>query len=269
MTHNLNTQKELLWDEVEKIETQRNEFINSKLTELFDSISDIFGKFEIQISSETNIYFRYKENNWYNFNIYRSYDWHKGTYYNEYISCGSYSDKTDEVFIMQMAVGKIAEHFLYKDEKYKQIFSLMDEYVSYEKDQLTSLRSQIREIDKQIDIIKKEEHTKAFNDVFNKGTFKLNKKESFYYGNGKWDRVMSSEFFWEANPSGKTYNLFYIDEYRTNNSYDEEGNYVEPVYATRKCALHKKVKKADIESFVCCNMNKILVEEAVQASTTF
>jgi len=71
MTNTLKTQKDLLWDEIENIETQRNKSINSQLNELFSFISD---KFEIQISSDTNIYFRYKTNYWYNFNIYRSYN---------------------------------------------------------------------------------------------------------------------------------------------------------------------------------------------------
>jgi len=154
-----------------------------------------------------------------------------------------------------MAVGKIAEHFLHKDEVYKRTVSLMDEYVSYEREQLKSLHFQIREIEKQIQDIEREEQNKAFINIFSKGTFKLTKPEYYYYGNGKWDRVKSDEFFWTANESGKTYIIEYIEERRTNPYYDENGNTLEPIFERVKRTIDKRIKKADIESFVRSNMH--------------
>ena len=139
----------------------------------------------------------------------------------------------------------------------------MDETSEIYKEKIKPLDTQFYQIESELRKIKQEEQTNEFQNVFNKGTFKLKKQEYLYYGSGKWDRIYSDEFFWEANESGKTYTMFYINESRTNPFYDENGNSIEGVFEKTKRSINKRIRKADVESFVRYNMNRILVEEAV------
>jgi hypothetical protein len=132
----------------------------------------------------------------------------------------------------------------------------MDESNEIYKANIGPLYKQIYQIEAELSKINREEQNKQFNDVFNKNTFVLSKLVYFYYGNGKWDRVGSDEWFWEENKGGKTYNVSYIDVRRTNPWHDAEDKDLEGVYERTKCIIDKRIKKADIEAFVrsCTNL---------------
>ena len=108
----------------------------------------------------------------------------------------------------------------------------------------------IWKLENEIRKIENEERENSFKNVFDKGTFKLNKEAGFYYGAGKWDRVWSIEFFWEKNEGKKTYSVWYMSKNRANPHYDEQGNSLEPVYEYTKALASGRVRVADLESFV-------------------
>ncbi len=138
----------------------------------------------------------------------------------------------------------------------------MDESNEIYKANIGPLYKQIYQIEDQLRKIKHEEQNTEFQNVFNKNTFKLNNTIYFSYGPGRYDRVGSNEWFWEENNGGKTYTVSYNDKVRTNPHYDSEGNFLEGIFEIRKRSIDKRIKKADIESFVKYNMNLILVEVA-------
>jgi len=157
-----------------------------------------------------------------------------------------------------MSVGKIAENFLNKTNWWTTLVEMMDEveafYLSKEN---KTLRTQEYELEKTIRNIEQTETQDKFTSMFNKGKFKLNKSTSYTYGSGRYDYVSSDEWVWAQNGSGKTYTLYYTEKYRTNPYYDEQGNSLEAVYETRKREVPKRVRKADLEDFIKCNMNQV------------
>lgn len=157
-----------------------------------------------------------------------------------------------------MSVGKIAENFLNKTHWWTTLVEMMDEAEAfYKSEENKTLRTQEYELEKTIRNIEQTETQDKFTFMFNKGKFKLNKSTSYTYGSGRYDYVSSDEWVWAQNGSGKTYTLYYTEKYRTNPRYDEQGNSLEAVYETRKREVPKRVRKADLEDFIKCNMNQV------------
>lgn len=157
-----------------------------------------------------------------------------------------------------MSVGKVAEHFLNKTNWWTTLVEMMDEAEAFFKsEENQTLRTQEYELGNTIRNIEQTETQDKFTYLFNKGKFKLNKPTSYTYGSGRYDHVGSNEWEWAQNGSGKTYTLYYTEKYRTNPRCDEQGNSLEAVYETRKREVPKRVRKADLESFINCNMNKV------------
>lgn len=157
-----------------------------------------------------------------------------------------------------MSVGKVAEHFLNKTNWWTTLVEMMDEAEAfYKSEENKTLRTQEYELEKTIRDIEQTETQDKFTSMFNKGRFKLNKSTSYTYGSGRYDYVSSDEWEWTQNGSGKTYTLYYTEKYRTNPRYDEQGNSLEAVYETRKREVPKRVRKADLEDFIKCNMNQV------------
>jgi hypothetical protein len=157
-----------------------------------------------------------------------------------------------------MSVGKIAEHFLNKTNWWTTLVEMMDEAEAfYKSEENKTLRTQEFELEKTIRNIEQTETQDKFMYMFNKGKFKLNKSTSYTYGSGRYDFVSSDEWEWTQNGGGKIYTLHYTEKYRTNPRYDKQGNRLEAVYETRKREVPKRVRKADLEDFIKCNMNQV------------
>jgi hypothetical protein len=244
-------------------ETLRCTHLVDKANQTVYNIDDLFKEYLISVS-ETNIRFKYTTDTWYDFSIERKTNYTKDGY--EYskatLSTSSVSNADESGLKKLLCLGVLAKHCLNKTNEWNELVSLMDESNEIYKTNISPLYTQIYQIEEQLRKIRNEEQSNEFQNIFNKGTFKLNKKIDFHYGSGKWDRVYSNEWFWEANESGKTYTLSYNDKVRTNPHYDSEGNSLEGIFEVRKRSIDKRIKKVDIESFVRYNMNLILVEVA-------
>jgi len=142
-----------------------------------------------------------------------------------------------------ICVGSGAQHCLMETNKWDELVSLMDESNEMYKANIGPLYKQVYQIEAELRKIKEAEQNKEYNDIFSKGTFKLSKQIDFHYGNGRWDRVHSDEWFWEANGSGKTYTVSYNDNCS--------------IFDIKKRVIDKRIKKADIESFVKYNMSLV------------
>ena len=157
-----------------------------------------------------------------------------------------------------MSVGKVAEHFLNKTNWWTTLVEMMDEAEAfYKSEENKTLRTQEYELEKTIRNIEQTETQDKFTSMFNKGRFKLRVSTSYNYGSRRYDYISSNEWEWEENKGDKTYTLFYYDKCRTNPYYDEQGNSLEAVFETRKREVPKRVRKADLEDFIKCNMNKV------------
>lgn len=243
----------------EQLETQ----LNTKATNIVSSIDELFKEFTVTVSERT-IEFRFTVYSWYDFRIERTsnYKIDKPEYSKATLSTSSVSNADENGLKKLICLGMLSRHCLYNTNEWVELTSLMDESYKTYKANISPLHTQLYQIDSELRKIEDEEKTNAFENIFKLGTFKLNKEVAYYYGNGKWDRVYSNEFFWEANESGKTYTISYIDTRRTNPHYDSEGNDIEGIFEKTKRTISKRIKKADIESFVRSCMNLILVDVA-------
>lgn len=245
-------------EQIQHHETLRRAHLTDKANHIATSIDDLFKEFTIQVS-DTNISFTYTEDRWYDFRIERRQNYKSDGY--EYgkasISSSSSSNDGDKSLKRYICLGKLAKHCFINTNEWNELVSLMDKSNEIYKANIGPLYKQIYQIEDQLRKIAAEESSIEFNKVFNKNTFKLSKQISYYYGNGKWDRVYSNEFFWEANGSGKTYTVSYTEERRTNPRFDENGNDLEAIIEIIKRTIDKRIKKADIESFVRQYMNLI------------
>jgi hypothetical protein len=250
-------------EQIQHHEALRRVHLTNKANHIVTNIDDLFKEFHIQVS-DTNIDFKFTEDSWYDFRIERNQNYKADGYeYGKaYISSSSSSNNNDKSLKRYICLGQLARHCLYNTNGWTELVSLMDESNELYKANIGPLYKQVYQIEAELRKINKEEQNKQFNDVFNKNTFVLSKPVYFYYGNGKWDRANSDEWFWEENKGGKTYNVSYIDVRRTNPWYDAEGKDLEGVYERIKRSINKRIKKADIESFVrsCTNL---VVEEVI------
>ena len=245
-------------EQIQHHEALRRTHLTNKANHIVTNIDDLFKEFYIQVS-DTNIEFKFTEDSWYDFRIERRQNYKVDGY--EYgkasIGSSSSSGNDDKSLKRYVCLGQLARHCLYNTNEWTELVSLMDKSNEIYKANIGPLYKQVYQIEDQLRKIAAEESSIEFNKVFNKNTFKLNRPISYYYGNGKWDRIYSNEFFWEANGSGKTYTVSYTDERRTNPRFDENGNELEAITEIIKRTIDKRIKKADIESFVRQNMNLI------------
>jgi hypothetical protein len=244
----------------EQLETQ----LNTKATNIVSSIDELFKEFTITISERT-IEFRFTVDSWYDFRIERTFNYKidKPEYGKATLSTSSVTNADENGLKKLICLGILSKHCLNNTNEWVELTSLMNESDKMHKANISSLYTQMYQIDSELRKIENEEKANAFENIFKLGTFKLNKEVNYYYGSGKWDRIYSNEFFWEANESGKTYTLSYIDTRRTNPHYDSEGNSIEGIFEKTKRSINKRIKKADIESFVKYNAHNILVEVAI------
>jgi hypothetical protein len=247
-----------LKEQIQHHEALRRAHLTNEANHIALSIDDLFKEFTIQVTDRT-IEFKYTENSWYDFRIERKQTYKSDGY--EYgkasVSTSSVSDADNKNLMKLICLGKLAKHCFINTKEWNGLVSLMDRSNEIYKANIGPLNKQIYQIEDQLRKIAAEERSIEFNKIFNKNTFKLNRPISYYYGNGKWDRVYSNEFFWEANESGKTYTVSYTDERRTNPRFDENGNELEAITELVKRTIDKRIKKADIESFVRQHMNLI------------
>ena len=245
-------------EQIQHHEALRRAHLTNKANHIVLSIDDLFKEFNIQVTDRT-IEFTYTEDRWYDFRIERKQTYKSDGY--EYgkasVSTSSVSDADNKNLMKLICLGKLAKHCFINTNEWNELVSLMDKSNEIYKANIGPLYKQIYQIEDQLRKIKYEEQNTEFQNVFNKNTFKLNKLVGFYYGNGKLDRVGSNEWFWEENNGGKTYTVSYNDKVRTNPHYDSEGNSLEGIFEIRKRSIDKRIKKADIESFVRQNMNLI------------
>ncbi len=247
-----------LYTQIESKEKEHDKILTSTVHSIVDPIDELFKEFNIRVSS-TEITFNHKERNeWYGFRIQRRSNYgSEPTYTKATIASSSYSELDENGLKMVVCTGLLARHCLYETDQWKDLVNVMNSRDHLYKTEIKELTSQTYNIRSEIDKIEREEQNKEFNDLFNKNTFRLNKRVDFYYGVGRWARIYSDEFFWEENKGGKTYTVYYIDERRTNPHYDENGHPIEPIIERVKRSIDKRVKRADVEGLVRSNMNLV------------
>lgn len=262
----LETTKGELVRQIALQEKANEEHLKSTAQNIVINIDDLFKEFTVTYVSSNRIEFKFTEDSWYDFEIYRSerYINDEYKYDKAYLSVSSSSNNNDKALKKLICVGILAKHCLLETTQWGELVELMNESSKLYDATLRSLYKQKYQIEGKLNRIEQEEKNSTLETIFSKGTFKLSKEISFYYGSGKWDRVFSDEFFWEANESGKTYTISYTDKVRTNPHYDTEGNYLEPIFELRKQTINKRIRKADIESFVKYNMKSILIEDIAE-----
>jgi len=230
--------------------------LTDKVNSITADIDDLFKEFTIQVTS-TDINFKLTIDPWFDFRISRSLTYNIDDFGKPTISTSSVNGESEKSLKKMICVGILAQHCLIETNKWNELVSLMDECNEIYKRDINPLYSKIFQIEIELRKIKGAEQNKEFNNLFSKGTFKLNKQIDFYYGSGKWDRVRSDEWFWEVNESGKTYTVSYNDNCRINGHYDADGNSIEGIFEIKKRVIGKRIKKADIESFVKYNRSLI------------
>lgn len=245
-------------DQIKHYESLRRTQLTDKVNNITADIDDLFKEYTIQVS-DTNIDFKLTKDSWYDFRIERrqkykadGYEYDKPT-----VNTSSVGGNDEKSLKKMICVGILAQHCLMETNKWDELVSLMDESNEMYKANIGPLYKQVYQIEAELRKIKEAEQNKEYNDIFSKGTFKLSKQIDFHYGNGRWDRVHSDEWFWEANGSGKTYTVSYNDNCRMNGHYDAEGNSIEGIFEIKKRVIDKRIKKADIESFVKYNMSLV------------
>ena len=236
-------------------EALRTSELAVKANNIASEIDEMFKEFTVNVS-DTEITFKYVNDGWNDFRVSRNINYKADgqTYGEASINSGSSSSTDEKALKRYICLGRLAHHCFYKTESWKNLVQLMDRSNEIYLEKIGPISKQLYKISDELRKIEREEQNQTFQTIFNKNTFKLNKECSFYYGSGKWDRVYSDEFFWEENKGGKTYTVSYMDSRRTNPHYDENGNSVEPIYERVKRDISKRVKKADIESFVHHNI---------------
>jgi hypothetical protein len=243
-------------DQIKHQESLCRAHLTDKVNSITADIDDLFKEFTIQVTS-TDINFKLTIDPWFDFRISRSLTYNIDDFGKPTISTSSVNGESEKSLKKMICVGILAQHCLIETNKWNELVSLMDECNEIYKRDINPLYSQIFQIETELRKIKAAEQNKEFNNLFSKGTFKLNKQIDFYYGSGKWDRVHSDEWFWEANESGKTYTISYNDNCRMNGHYDADGNSIEGIFEIKKRVIDKRIKKADIESFVKYNRSLI------------
>lgn len=251
----LENQKNELYKQIHSIKESHQTYLSSKAHSIVDQLDELFKEFIIEIDS-TRISFK-TNGFWNDFEINRrsNYSINEEKYTEASLSMSSSSD-VDEVGLKRfVCAGVLAKYCLNKTDEWKQLITLMDEHNELHKKDISPLNSQTWDIENSIRKLRDDEYTNKRTKILNAGKLKVQKSIEFYYGNGKWDFVRSNVFEWEQNESGKTYKVFYYDETRTNPHYDEDGNRLEPIMEKRKREVNKRIRVADLQSFISNNMH--------------
>jgi len=258
----LQKQLDELLNEINSIEKKHDEILVEASQQILDNVNEeLFKEFTIKISS-TDITFNLGGSSWDSFRIHRreNYSVNKEYQYDKArLSMSSISTDKDTDLKILISAGKLAEHSLKGTPIWIDLVRLMDSRNELYKEDIAEKRKLTWQLENEIRKIERDEQENNFKAVFNRGTFKLKIKTSFQYGSSKWDRVFAEEWFWEKN-EGKTYTVSYTDQLRTNSWRDEEGNELEPVYETKKVAINKRVRLADLEWFVKGNIRSLATE---------
>lgn len=247
-----------LSEEIHQQELLRDTQLVEQANIIASNLDESFKDFTIQLS-DTRINFTLTVDSWYAFNISRSTKYTEGghTYTKAAIESSSMSSKDEKELKKMICLGILAKQSLNNTSYWEDLISLMDECNRLYKVNIGPLYKQFYRIEDEIRNINNKEANDAFQIIFDSGTFKLKKNITYCYGQSRYDWVSSDHWFWEANETGKTYNVSYISSRRTNPHYDEEGRMIEGIFELVKCNINKRIKKADIVSFVHQNMSSI------------
>jgi hypothetical protein len=249
-----------LYDQIESKEKEHEQILSNAVYTLVGPLDDLFKEFSFKVT-DTEILFRHNnKSSWYSFSIQRrtNYGYEEKTYGKPTLHYSSYSDLDEDGLKMTVCLGILARHNLTESPVWIDLMNVMNYQNHLYKTELKELISQTYKIRDEIKRIEREEQSQVFTKIFGQGTFKLKDSIRFDYGNSKWDYVRSDEFFWEENKGGKTYTLSYMEERRANPYYDENGNTLEPIMERVKRTIDKRIKKADMESYVRYNTDKMV-----------
>jgi hypothetical protein len=247
-----------LSEEIQRQEVLRDKELVEEANSITSNLDDLFEDFTIKVSS-TDIDFKLTTDSWFNFRISRSTKYTEAghTFTKAGIESSSMSNKDEKELKKMICLGILAKECLNNTSYWGDLISLMDECNRLHKVNIGPLYNQLYQVEDEIKKINNKEANDAFQTIFDSGTFKLKKNITYCYGQSRWDNVSSDHWFWEANGTGKTYNVSYISSRRTNPNYDEEGRMIEGIFELIKCNINKRIKKADIVSFVHQNMSSI------------
>jgi hypothetical protein len=253
----LETLKEEIGKKIAEHKTLNQGYLENKAKCILVPISNLFDEYSIFIS-DNRINFTYIKDSWYSFQIERTYDWEGKKYEDAYVSSSSSSSNTEQSLKRYICLGELANQKLNKTNEWYELVSLMDEYNKLDEDSVKPLRNQLYDIENAISEINKNKKIKNIQNILNKEIVKFKESVSFWFGNGKWDRVHSDTFSWKENKGGKTYNVFYTEQIRINSIFDQDGNRLEGIYENKTYELPKRIKKDNLISFLSCNMNHII-----------
>lgn len=233
----LENQRKELYQEIESIESKHKETLSQATHDLVDSLDETFKEFTIDISSDS-ISFNLDGSSWDRFRISRRNNYN-GEYGKAELSMSSIHTEKDSDLKVLICIGKLAEHRMKETPIWKDLNGLMNAKSYFYKEEISEKRKLIWDIENEINKIERQEYEDKINSLFSKNEINLKDTYRFYYGNGKWDYVISANFKWEQNPSGKTYKL----------SYKDGDNFRE---------INKRIKLNDIRSLVRSNINNAI-----------
>lgn len=254
----LEKQREELIDKLKLIETSIDEKILIEAHLVVDIIDDMFKDSRITITTSAIEFFLDKSSNKWsgNFSIERrnTYNFKENSlkYYPPTIKHSSSGSSEDEFDLKGLILmGKIAFHQLNKTKTWDDLIGIMDKFEQMGLEEVKPISNQIRDINTELDHIKREQERIRFESIFNLGTVKFEKDQSIQVNsNDRYSNIYSNEFFWEANPSGKTFAISYMKKCRTNPYCDEKGNGIEAEYSYIKTTINKRFKKLDVDYLV-------------------
>jgi len=248
----LEKQREELIEKLDIAQSSLNEQINKETHLLFDSIDDVFKDSRITVSDckieffmdsssgKWSGHFSIERRNTYSFKE-NAIKYHPAIL--NYSSCSS----PDEFELKGMiGKGKIAFHQLNKTKTWDEMVGLMDKYEQLKEELIKPISDVIYEIRNELDLIKRNEETERIEALIKQKTVKLAKNYTLQLSNSRYDNINSNEFFWEENPSGKTYSISYTHKTRVNPYYDENGEKLEGEYKDEVIKLNKRFKKSEI-----------------------
>lgn len=247
----LEKQRLELWGKIEEFQNQHNDILQKMYKDISLNFSE---QFTVTIT-EDRINFELTGHNWYDFNIQRQVNWGslgegKVRFGEATINCSSTSNADDKNLKKFVLMGEIARACMLDTQQWADLVGLMDKCWELKERDIKPIRDQIYDIENTQKILQQNEDIARFTKVFETGHIKLKERTKKHYGNGKHDYVVSDEFFWKVNPSGKTYQIQYIENRRINNYHDDNGNIQDAIYERVKCDFPKRVNKSDIEQLI-------------------
>ena len=141
-----------------------------------------------------------------------------------------------------VCIGKLADLYLNDSPIWKDMIAVMNNRDYLYKEETSEKRKLAWKLEDEIRKIENKELEDKLQAIVDNGMILLKDNYRFYYGSSKWDYIISNEYIWEKNPSGKTFKLSYKDV-----RYDE---------ATIR-TLDKKVRLKDIQRLIQTNINNL------------